>query len=555
MSAPTAAPPRGRRATAVAPEPPRPGRAATGWLTLLRFVLRRDRVRIPVWTASVALLFGYAAVALDTLYPTAADRQARAALVSSPAGIMLSGPQYGIEDYTLGAMIANEMALTVMVAVAIMSIFLVVRHTRAEEETGRAELVRAGVVGRHAPATAAFVAAVVANAAIALATGVVLVATGLDAVDSLALGAAVGVTGLVFAAVAVVTSQVTEHARGASGLALAVLGVAFLLRAVGDVQEEHGSWVSWLSPIGWAQQIRAFVDLRWWPLGLSVALVVLLLALGAALAARRDLGAGLVPPRAGRPDAARWLASPLALAWRQQRASVLAWAIGIGVTALACGTFVDSVGDMVAANPEVAQMIGDASDLVAGFVAVMALFLGLGAGGFAVASAQRARGEETAGRLEPVLATGVGRVRWLAGQLVVTLVGTCVLLAVSAVGLWLGALSVGEDAFGLGDHLAASFAYLPAVAVVAGVAVAAFGSRPGLAALAWALLAYSFVVTMFGALLDLPSWASGLSPFWHVPQLPGADAEPWPFVWLTLLAVVLVALGLAGFRRRDVPRP
>ncbi|MGO1342293.1 MAG: ABC transporter permease, partial [Cellulosimicrobium funkei] len=336
---------------------------------------------------------------------------------------------------------------------------------------------------------------------------------------------------------------------------LAVLGVAFLLRAVGDVQEEHGSWVSWLSPIGWAQQIRAFVDLRWWPLGLSVALVVLLLALGAALAARRDLGAGLVPPRAGRPDAARWLASPLALAWRQQRASVLAWAIGIGVTALACGTFVDSVGDMVAANPEVAQMIGDASDLVAGFVAVMALFLGLGAGGFAVASAQRARGEETAGRLEPVLATGVGRVRWLAGQLVVTLVGTCVLLAVSAVGLWLGALSVGEDAFGLGDHLAASFAYLPAVAVVAGVAVAAFGSRPGLAALAWALLAYSFVVTMFGALLDLPSWASGLSPFWHVPQLPGADAEPWPFVWLTLLAVVLVALGLAGFRRRDVPRP
>ncbi|MGO1333992.1 MAG: ABC transporter permease, partial [Cellulosimicrobium funkei] len=274
MSAPTATPPRGRGA-AVAPEPPGPGRAATGWLTLLRFVLRRDRVRIPVWTASVALLFGYAAVALDTLYPTAADRQARAALVSSPAGIMLSGPQYGIEDYTLGAMIANEMALTVMVAVAIMSIFLVVRHTRAEEETGRAELVRAGVVGRHAPATAAFVAAVVANAAIALATGVVLVATGLDAVDSLALGAAVGVTGLVFAAVAVVTSQVTEHARGASGLALAVLGVAFLLRAVGDVQEEHGSWVSWLSPIGWAQQIRAFVDLRWWPLGLSVALVVL----------------------------------------------------------------------------------------------------------------------------------------------------------------------------------------------------------------------------------------------------------------------------------------
>lgn len=526
-----------------------------GWTTLLRFALRRDRVRIPVWTASVALLFGYAAVALDGLYPTAADRLARAALVSSPAGIMLSGPQYGIEDYTLGAMIANEMALTVMVAVAIMSIFLVVRHTRAEEETGRAELVRAGVVGRHAPASAAFVTAVVANAAIAVASALVLVATGLEVVDSFALGAAVGVTGLVFAAVAVATSQVTEHARAASGLALAVLGVAFLLRAVGDVQEEHGSWVSWLSPIGWAQQIRAFVDLRWWPLGLSLALVVLLLALGAALAARRDLGAGLVPPRAGRPDAAAWLASPLAVAWRQQRASVLAWGVGVGVTALACGTFVDSVGDMVADNPDVAAMLGDPTDLVSGFVAVMALFLALGTCGFAVASVQRARGEETAGRLEPVLATGVGRARWLGGQLVVTLVGTVVLLAVSAVGLWLGALSVGEDAFGIGAYLGATSAYLPAVAVVAGIAVAAFGWRPGLAAIAWALLACSFVVTMFGALLDLPTWASGVSPFWHVPQLPGSDAGPWPFVWLTLVATVLVVVGLAGFRRRDVPRP
>jgi ABC-2 type transport system permease protein len=353
----------------------------------------------------------------------------------------------------------------------------------------------------------------------------------------------------------VVTSQVTEHARAASGLALALLGIAFLLRAIGDVQTEHGSWVSWLSPIGWAQQIRAFVDLRWWPLGLSLALVVLLLVLGAALAAKRDLGAGLVPPRAGRPDAAAWLAGPLALAWRQQRASVLAWGVGVGVTALACGTFVDSVGDMVAENPDVAAMLGDPTDLTSGFVAIMALFLGLGACGFAVASAQRARGEETAGRLEPLLATGLGRLRWYGGQLVVTLLGTAVLLAASALGLWLGALSVGEDTFGLVDYLSASFAYLPAIAVVTGVAVAAFGWRPGLAVLAWALLAYSFVVTMFGALLDLPDTARAVSPFWHVPQLPGTEVEPWPFVWLTVIAVALVTAGLAGFRKRDVPRP
>jgi len=548
------APPVARRA-ASAPGRADAGRSGslTGWTTLLRFVLRRDRVRIPVWTASVALLFAYAAVALDTLYPTAADRQLRATLVSSPAGIMLSGPGYGLEDYTLGAMIANEMALTVMVAVAIMSVLLVMRHTRAEEETGRSELVRAGVVGRHAPATAAFVAAVVANVAIAAATGVVLVATGLAAVDSFALGAAVGVTGLVFAAVAVVTSQVTEHARGASGLALAVLGVAFLLRAVGDVQEQHGSWLSWLSPIGWAQQVRAFVDLRWWPLGLSLALTVVLLVLGAVLAGRRDLGAGLVPPRAGVPDAAPSLASPVALAWRQQRASLLAWAVGVGVTALACGTFVDSVGGVVAENPDLAAFLGDPTDLVDAFVAVMTVFLALAVGGFALGSALRARAEETAGRLEPVLATSVSRGRWLAGQLAVTGGGAVVLLVVSALGLWLGALSVGEGAVGLGGYLGAAFAYLPAVAVLVGVSVLAIGWRPAWAALGWALFAWAFVVGMFGALLDLPGWANGISPYWHVPQLPGAAVEAGPLVGLSLVAAALLALGFVGFRRRDVP--
>jgi len=43
-----------------------------------------------------------------------------------------------------------------------------------------------------------------------------------------------------------------------------------------------------------------------------------------------------------------------------------------------------------------------------------------------------------------------------------------------------------------------------------------------------------------------------LSPFAHVPKLPGADASAAPLLWLALVVVALAAVGLLGFRRRDV---
>ncbi|WP_265521743.1 ABC transporter permease [Oerskovia flava] len=531
------------------------GGPLTGLGTLLRFFLRRDRIRLSVWALSIGLLFLYAATAFATVYPTAADRQLRASLIASPAATMMAGPGYGLENYTLGAMVANEMTLTAMIAVAIMSILLIVRHTRTEEETGRAELVRAGVVGRHAPATAAFLTATVANAAIAVLSGLLLTGAGLAVVDSFALGAAVGVTGLVFAAVAVVTCQLTEHGRAASGLGLVVLGAAFLLRAIGDVQETHGSWLSWLSPIGWAQQIRAFVDLRWWPLALSLAAIVLLLLLSSALAARRDVGAGLLPPRAGRAEALPSLRSPFALAWRQQRGSLVAWGAGIGVMAFASGTFVDAAGDMVGEmavdNPVLLELFGE-QDLVDGFVAAMTTFLVLGVSAFAIASALRARGEETSGRVEPVLATTVSRTRWLGAQLAVTGIGAVILLLVAGVSLALGGLSVGVSDPSLGEYVAAAVVYLPAVAVLVGLVVALYGWRPGLAGLPWVVLAFGFLIGMFGGLLDLPTWAEGLSPLWHVPQLPGEAFDAGPLVGLSALAVALLAAGFVGFRRRDL---
>ena len=202
--------------SALAPALPRrtPLASFAGTWTLTRFMLRRDRVRLTVWTASLLALYAYFVTALGSVYPTAEDRQGRAALMEQPASVFLGGPNYGLDDYTIGAMFANEMALWMIGLLGVMNMFEIVRNTRAEEESGRAELVRAGAVGRHAAVVASLLTVAIANVVFTLLGSALLISAGdLAVADTFALSTSIAVSGLVFAAVALVTSQVTTHGR------------------------------------------------------------------------------------------------------------------------------------------------------------------------------------------------------------------------------------------------------------------------------------------------------------------------------------------------------
>jgi ABC-2 type transport system permease protein len=524
---------------------------ATG--TLVRFALRRDRVKLPIWIGAIGLGMLYAVSALPTVYSTPAERQVRAGLMDSPAAKMLSGPGYGLDNYTIGAMVTNEMVLYLAIPAAMMSIFLITRHTRAEEETGRAELVRSAVAGRHAATTAALVVAVMANVGVALLTALAMLSGDLSVADSFAVGAGIGLTGLSFAGVAVITTQLTEHSRAASSLAMAALGAAFLLRAVGDVSQQGGNLVSWLSPLAWTQQARPFVDLRWWPLLLSIAVLTVAVSIGYALSARRDVGAGLVPPRLGRADAASALSTPFGLAVRQQRTSLIGWAAGLFVFAVPMGTLSDSVIDAVKENPQLGEVFtANGQNPVDAFHSTMALFFALLVGAFAVISVLRLRSEERSGHTEAALATAVERRRWFFSWLGFTTTASAALLALSGLGIGLGAATGSGGAGALAELTLGTLAFLPAVMVVGCLAAALFGVRPALAALAWIVFGYAVFSGMFGALLDLPGWVIDLSPFAHTTAAPLADLPTAPLVILTAIAIALALTGSTTFRRRDI---
>ncbi|EST26899.1 ABC transporter permease [Streptomyces niveus] len=526
--------------------------AGTG--TLIRFGLRRDRVRIPVWILALSLGTLSTAGEFTTLYSTAKERATAVSSMDSPAALAMTGPRHYLDDYNIGAMMGHQLLGFMAVLVGLMSVLIVTRHTRNEEETGRAELVRSTVVGHHAHLASALVVATVANLALAALLALSVLSTGVEGIgtgEALLYGLAHAAVGLVFAGVAAVTVQITAHTRGASGMALAVIGVAYVLRASGDVGNDA---LSWLSPIGWAQRTYVFVDNRWWPLLLCLALAALTAAAGFVLSTRRDVGAGLRSARLGRRTASDALSRPIGFALRLHRATLFGFAAGLFVMGVMYGSILGEAADMMKDIEQVQEAlakIGGAS-VAESFASMVMVVVAVVAAVYVVMATLRPRAEESAGRAEPLLATGLSRDRWVGSHVAVALAGGTALLLVAGLGFGLaGAASVGDGGLVL-RLVGAALAYAPGLWVTVGVAVALFGWYPRAGAAAWIVPVYAFLVGYLGSILQFPDWMNNLSPFGHVPKLPAADMSWTPLLVLTAVAAGLIWLGLAGFRRRDL---
>lgn len=534
----------------------------TGTWLLVRLILRRDRIRLPLWVLLAVGLVAGIASSVKNLYAAQADRDNYAETVGANASAAVySGPGLGTD--TLGGILLKESAATTLILVILFTITAVVRHTRAEEESGRAELVGSAVVGRYARLMAPLIVVGVTTLLIGVLVFVSLLGYGLPASGALAYGLAMTLLPWVFAGVAAVCAQVFEHARTANGAAIAIFGLAFIVRGVGDstAVSDPGSAladISWFSPLGWLYQLRPFAGERWWVLLLPLALAAVLVVTAALASTRRDVAAGLIPPRLGRPEATGALSSVWALVWRLQRGSVVAWTIGVAVVAVVFGSIANDITDIVGDNQNTSDVItrlGGASSLVDSYLGWLLGITAIAAAAFAVSAVVRLRSEETSLRVEPLLATGVKRWQLVASHLVVAVVGAAVMLlaAGAVVGLAHGART-GDTGGELARVLRGEFGQLPAVLLLIGAAVALIGLLPRFTLVAWALVAVALLIAQLGAVFQLSQAVMNLSPFTHVPRALGQTPSAVAVSWLLGIAVVLVAAGVVGFRRRDIAR-
>ncbi|GIF16796.1 ABC transporter permease [Actinoplanes teichomyceticus] len=521
----------------------------TGAGRLLWLVLRRDRVVLPIWVFGLGVMPALSVAGFDSIFATDAERVQYARVSASSAGFVgLYGPLHGD---SLGELVVWRAGF-IPVMVALMALLTVIRHTRADEEAGRTELIRATAVGRYAPLVAALLATALACVALGLVVAGSMIATGLPGGGSVALGVVFTLNGWFFAGVAAIAAQLTGSARGARAVAVLVLGVAYVLRLGGDIAalgDGRLSWLSSLSPIGWLQRVFPYGENAWWP-----AVPVLLAAVAAATAAARllagrGLGAGLFASRPGPAGAGARLSSPLGLAWRLHRGLLCGWTAGFAALGLVFGAVGGSVAQLAEGSGGINEMfseLGGAGPVTDAYFATVATMCGVIVSLYAVQAALRVRDEEQNGHAELILATSVRRTSWAAGHLLFALLGPA--LALLAEGALAGA-AYGE----LTPVLGATMIQLPAVWVLAGVTVLLVGVLPRLAPVAWGAVALCLVLLLVGGLLGLHQWVLDLSPFTHVPQLPAAGFHAVPVMVLTLTAAALGVAGLAALRRRDIP--
>lgn len=520
---------------------------------MVRFILRRNWLRMLIWLVVLASMVPLVIDSQRELFPTQAARDAYAGIANTPAVAALTGLPYAAG--TLGGILNIKLWMTVAVALSFAVIFLVTRNGRAEEEAGRTELLRAGVLGRHAYSLANWLVASGFAAVIGIACAAAAMSQGLPSDGALLMGASFLGVAFVFVGVAAVTGQLARTSRGANALASMVLAVAYLIRAGADVGAEGGraNWATWLSPIGWAQQTRSYGENLWWPLLLCLVATLALWWISLTLERRRDLGTGLLPDRIGPRGASAFLRTQIGLTLRLQRGSIGGWMLGIVVFALFFGGVATAMANLLSPDTPIARAFtGHSNNVLDGLLGYFTMANALLVAAFVLQSADSIRAEEADGRAELQWVSAISRVSWAVSRMVVPAVASLVLLALS------GAAIGGTYGAGIGDpgqagrFAWASLAYWPSVLLVISVVMLCAAAIPRAAAVVtWALFGGAVILSMFGDLFGLPDWVSQNTPFTAVPRL-GSDFEALPLIVITLLAVIVGGVGLWILRRRDM---
>ena len=525
----------------------------SGTLRLARFTLRKERFYIIAWLSAFLLIASVMLITFEHQF-TEADLYGFLIMKDNPAHIALQGPFFEVDNFQVGHFYAIEMHLFTLVAVAIFNIFFIVKNTRGDEEQGRYEVLRSLPVGRLSNLNAVMLIIVAVNVLLAVSHGVLLSLLGISGitiVGAFFFGATLGATGIFFSALTALLSQLFRSARTVVGYAFIVLITSYLLRALGDVTIEI---LSLISPLGLPQRAEVFVSNHIWPIIIMLIYGLILYGLAYAFNIRRDIAQGLIPEKQGRSHASIFLRSSLGLIWRQTRIVLLSWAIGLfGFGAAMGGILRDA--EYIAGESGAFQMLLPHS---ADFTAIELLVMYLNVGFVVICAAPvlimifKLISEEKEGRVESILSGAISRQHYLSGYILLALATSFVMPFVTGFGLWFVSLVMMEYPLKFISTIHSIMVYVPSLWVMLGLGVFAVGIIPKASVLCWVYFVYIFIVGFFGDMLNMPKWSINLSPISHVPQLPLEDMQLGTLVILTLIALVLTAIGLIFYRKRDV---
>jgi ABC-2 type transport system permease protein len=492
-------------------------------------------------------------------YPTLAQRTKLAATLGANPGIAaLLGPARQIE--TVAGFTSWRTMAVLSVVGAIWALFLATRLLRGEEDAGRWELYLSGQTTRARAAGLAVAGLATGIAALWIVTGAMTLAAGsspkvrFSVTSSLYFATCLVAGAAMFLAIGALVSQAAANRRQANGLGAAVIGAAFLIRLVAD-STSGLAWLRWASPLGWTENLQPLTGSR--PLPFVPIVILTVGAVGASIvaAARRDLGASLLPSRDSRRAQLRLLGSPEGLAVRLVRPVALGWAAGLLVLGAVMGLVAKAAASAITSSPAVEQALRRIGGHGTGAKAYLGIALSTVAALIAFAAAgqvQATRTEESSGRLDHLLVGPVSRSRWLTGRVGVAGAMAFLLGLLATAGAWAGAATQGGGV-GFATMMDAGVNLVPPALCVLGIGILAYGFWPRLAAtVAYAVVAWSFVVQLVATFVTNNRLLVDSSVLAHIPPVPAAAPNWTAAGTLVVLGLLTAGLGGLSFVRRDL---
>lgn len=529
--------------------------AQTGYLT--RMYLRRDRFAIIIWMLGIVGGVASGAGKIMGLSGDSGQVNSLVTALNTPSMAALFGPFTAVKPYTTATIFAASMMVFTGLLMAIMNIFFAIRNTRAQEDNGVLEMVRAHSVGRQSPLLSTLYELLSINILAGALTGITLQSInmkGADVTGDWLFGIGIAAFGMMFGAFALLLAQFATNARGATTMSYGLLGLLYVLRAMTDVQNVKYTW--W-TIFGWIEKVDPYGKNRITPIVYMVGLAAIVLIVTFAVSTERDLGSGLLPDRPGRARASGLLTGPVSLVFRLERTSIISWVVGLAIYGVSMGTLFDTIGDMMHNSPMIVKIIGPAAAASVGrtmtlqFAAMMSVVMAIGASVPAIAAMLRLNSDEQKGWLESIHARSVSRFHLFGAYTLVGAVSGLLTLLAGTFGMAVGSQSA-KNAFDISRIMWSFWGFAPTVLVIVGVVAVLLGLVGRYQQVAWIIPIYGLLSIYLGGLLDFPEWSRKLTPYGWINKVPLKNVQWNQVGWLVVLSVVLVLIGYVLYHRRDL---
>ncbi len=513
----------------------------------------KDKLKIAIWVLSISAFVVIVGHAYPALFPNPEELIGLAEAMQNPLMVAMFGPVYDPNHYTTAQALGNQMLVFSMLFSAIMSVFIVSRLTRGDEEEGILELMQALPVGRLSNTLATMIIITLMNLALALIIGLGLGFINDESITwlgSMTFGLSIGVTGILMAGVTLIMAQLFENNRLVMSMSFIVLALMYVLRGIGDLMENI---LIWLIPLNWPARVEVYLNDYNYLNVLTLMLSFGLFGIALVLQSRRDLESGLIPPKKGKETASNILQSPLGFTLRLLRPSLIGWMLTVFILGITYGSVFGDLDTFIEGSDIFDEMLpGGEHPLNVQFMSVIMIFIAITATIGPLMFLTRLIGEEQKNHTEHIYSKAVSRVKMLSIFTGIALLGSLVLLLLGALGMVFGIIASMEEPMEITLILQASLAYLPSLWFMVGLAILIIGFWPSKTSAIWLYLGYAFFSVYMGNIINLPTLFAQLTPFGYIDQLPIEDFSLWPTLGLLFVSLAMGILGFKGYQRRDL---